>query len=128
MSAAQPSDGAHFIFEQALDRLDQLEFHVFRQPPDIVVALDYAGRVAIQRNAFQNIRINRSLAQEGGMDSGGGFSKDFDEFLADDFPLLFRIGDSLELIEEAVRGIDIVQVHGKGAGKDLLHFLGFVLA
>ena len=52
---------------------------------------------------FQDIRIDRSLSQEfDPFQFGGFFGEDVDEFLPDDLPLLFRIVDTRELLQETV--------------------------
>ena len=107
----QPPDLTHFVLEQPLDRLDQLELHILRETADVVVALDDAVRIAVERNALENIRVDRPLPEERSVDPGRRLGEDLDELLADDLALLLRIGDALELVEKTVRRIDITEVH-----------------
>ena len=55
---------AHFVLEQILERLDQLEAEFRRQAADVVVRLDGGGWAVLRGAAFDHVGIERSLGQE----------------------------------------------------------------
>ena len=124
----QAADGTDFILEQAFNRLHEFEFHILRKPAHVVVAFDDSGGIAVQRNTFENVRINRSLSKERRVDLCGGFREYVNELFADDLALLFRVLNALELVEETVGSVNVTEVHVKISGKHFLHHFGLVLA
>ena len=79
--------------------------------------------------AFQNIRPDRALGQEGdAVQLAGLFGKDVDEFAADDVSLLLRVGDARQLVQEAVSGIHVDEVRVHLAAEHFDHLFGFALA
>jgi len=101
---------ADLVLKQVAQRFDQrFEGDDIRQATNIVVALDHGG---ITHTAFDDVRVDRALDQEIDFaDFLAFFFKDADEFLANDFALAFGIGNTGELAEEAVLGIDANQIH-----------------
>src|SRR5690606_6128054 len=53
---------SHFVLEQHTKRFYHFEFHKIRQTAYVVMAF-YGGRRAVYRNRFDDIRVNRSLAE-----------------------------------------------------------------
>ena len=85
---------ADFILEQAAQRFDQLELHLFRQATHVMVTLDERGRVAGDRHRLDNIRIKRSLCEKLGLAYlAGGLLEDIDKGVPNDFSLGLWIGD-----------------------------------
>ena len=120
---------AHFILEEQAQRLDDfLEIDEVGQAADIVMALD-DGRLA--EAALDDIRVDRALDEViDGTDLLGLFLEDADEFLADDLALLLRLRHALELLVEAVLGIDADEVEVVRAfrAEDGLDLVALVLA
>ena len=56
------------------------------------------------------------------------FFENADEFLTDDLALLFGVGNTLELVEEAVFRVHCDEVHAELILEHLLHLLEFALA
>ncbi len=90
------------------------------------MAFDDPVRIAVQRDAFHDVRVNRPLPQEGRMDFRRGFGKYFNKFMADDLAFPFGVAYTLQFVQETVRGINVFQVHFKIAGKDFLNQLRFI--
>ena len=112
--AEGPAHLAYFIFEQLPQRFHQLEAQVVWQPAHVVVALDFHGNalagfgihVGVRR--LNHVGVQGSLRQViEGAQAGGFFFKDGNEFMANDFALLLRIGNSIHGIDEAATGVDI---------------------
>src|SRR6185503_7182179 len=86
------SDQSHFVFEQLTQRLDQLEIHFLRQSTDVVMTLDNSGWTT-HRHRFDDIGIECSLHEVTDVtQTFRFFLKHIDEYFADAFALLFRIG------------------------------------
>ena len=121
--------GAHFILEEQAQRLDDLlEVDEVRQAADVVVALD-DGRLA--EAALDDVWVDRALDEVvDGTDLLGLFLEDADEFLADDLALLLRLRHALELLVEAVLGVDAdeVEVVRSFRSEDGLNLVALVLA
>ena len=96
---------ANFILEQVAQRLHNfLKVYIIRQAANIVVALDDSGFTA--KAAFYDIRVNGALCQKVyRTDLLCFFLKDADEFFANDFALMLRLGNSgqLAVVTIAVR-------------------------
>ena len=58
------SELAHFILEQAFQRLDQLKLHFLRQAADVVMALDHRGGIAGDGHGLDHIGIQRALREK----------------------------------------------------------------
>ncbi len=92
-----------------------------------MVALD-DGALAAQA-AFHHVGVDGALGQELHLADLLGLSlEDADELLADDLALALRLGDTGELLQETVLGVDTAHVHVELAGHDLLHLVAFILA
>ncbi len=95
---------AHLVLEEPLQGLAELQVHLLGQSADVVVALDdFAGDV----KRLDAVRIDGALCQPTGIGNLLGLGiKDLHEVAADNLTLLFRVGDSGEVAEELLRGID----------------------
>ena len=92
------ADGAHLVFEQQAQRLDQLEAHLLGQPADVVVALDL-GRLT--RAALDHVAVEGALHEEPRVgELARLLFEAADELLADDLALALRVGDPDQLVEE----------------------------
>jgi hypothetical protein len=77
--------------------------------------------------AFDHVGINRALRQEARVAHAAGFFlKDADELLADDAPLLFRVGDTGQRAEEAGGGVHADQFHPQRLVERRRHLLAFI--
>ena len=124
--AQRHAAGAHFVFEQHLERLHQLELQVVRQPAHIVVGLDHFSRLGA---ALHDIRIDGTLGQElDAVQLAGLLFKHADKFGADDFALLLGVGHAVQLAEEPFAGVHIHQVGAQLFLEDLNHLFGLALA
>ena len=54
----------HFVFEQLAHRFDELEMHFFRQPADVVMALDHVRGIAADRDALDHVGVKRALREK----------------------------------------------------------------
>ena len=111
----------HFILEQQLDRLHQLEGHALGQTANIVVGLDAVG--------LQNVGIDGSLRQKINALQLLRFVVEYlDEFLADDLPLGLGVGDARQLVEKTIDGIHIDEIRVHFVPEDLDDLLRLTLA
>src|SRR5437764_566659 len=98
------------------------------------MSLNHLCRIAGDRDAFDDIRIESTLSQKFiatmsaatillifGQQFFCRVLKDFDEFIADDLALLFRINDPAQEGEETLRGINIFELHVEIFPEDSLH-------
>src|ERR1039457_7355173 len=90
---------------------DLLELHPRGQAPDIVVALYESGRIVVDRDAFDDIGIERTLGEKVGVsDLLERLLKHLDERLAYDLALLLGLPDALEAPQEDGRRVDDPEV------------------
>ena len=102
---------ADFVFEQVAQRLDQLEAQLGRQAADVVVQLDRVGRPVGRGAAFDHVGVQRALGQKlRVLDLACLGREALDERMADDPPLLLRIGDAGERAQEPSLGLHHVQI------------------
>ncbi len=114
----------HLVLEQALERLDQLEPHLLRQPAHVVMALDHRRRIAADGHRLDHVRVKRALREELRLAGApGGRLEHLDERPADDLPLPLRVGHALEPPQEQPRGVLILQLDLEMAPEDFLHHL-----
>src|SRR6185312_9853197 len=122
--------GAHLadlVFEQLAQRLEQLQTHLGGEAADVVVALDDRGR-PFDRHRFNDVGVERSLHQEVRLERRRRLFEDFNEDLADDLSLLFRIGNALQRPQELGPGIHGQQVQTELIAHRPLHFYEFIFA
>ena len=101
---------AHFVLEQAFQRLDQLELHVPGQAAHVMVALDHGRRVAGNRHRLDHVGIKRALREKHRLARTlRRRLKHVDERPSDNLPLALRIGDTPELGQEHLGGVLILQ-------------------
>ena len=118
----RPADRADLVLEQVLERLDQLELHVFWQTADVVVRLD------LDRGFRVLGRRSRSRPDRACPGPGTGtaptFSASASKTRMNVSPIVFRfcsgIGDTRQPLEEMLGRVDIDEVHAEGAGEDIL--------
>jgi hypothetical protein len=123
------TSGAHFIFEQVTQRLDQGQLHIGWQPADVVMSFDRHALLTIRRLALDDIGIERSLRQKArAFDAPRLALEDAHEFFADDLPFLLRVGDIGKSVEELIRRIDCDQRNMKMLAECGDNLFGFTLA
>ncbi|MPM59468.1 hypothetical protein SDC9_106310 [bioreactor metagenome] len=123
------SDFAHFVLEQVVQGFEQFEFQVLGQSAHIVVAFDQRRGIARDRHRLDHVGIGGALGEESGvLDRLGGVGEDAHEFGADDLALGFGIAHAGELVEEAVGGVDVDQLHVEVVAEELLHPVRLVFA
>jgi len=124
------ADGAHLVLEQGAQRLDELELQVVRQPADVVMALDRRRPGAPA--GLHDVRVERALHEEAHLlargarlvdDLAGGLLEDADELASDDLPLLLRVHDAGECVEEPLRGVHHLELHAGGRDEVALDLL-----
>src|SRR4030095_1805355 len=123
--------------------------HFLRQSANVMMTFDHLRGIALDRHALNHIRIKsalrekfvaavpalcpaeRSLRGEFALAMSlvfleqffGGVLKYFNEFIADQLSLRFRIGHSLEQPEKTIAGVHILQPHVKILAENpLYHF------
>ncbi len=123
-------DRAHLVFEEVAKRLDELKAKAWGQAADVVVGLDlHRGRGDVRCGGLDDIGIQRPLRKEVDVPELRrlGFENG-DELATDDAPLLLRVGDPAQRVEEPGCGIDIANVHVEVAVHHRQHALGFLFA
>ena len=109
---------AHFVLEQAFQRLDELELHFLRQAADVVMALDERGGIAGDGHGFDHVGIKRALREKFRLAGAlGRRLKNFDERPADDFAFAFRVGHAFEPFQKQFRGVLVLQFDFENAGR-----------
>ena len=102
------STGAHLIFKELFERLDQSKLHVLRKSAHIVVRFHHLRGLG---TALDDVRVDGPLSQEiDSLQLARLLFKYADKFAADHFTLLLRIGYSFQLPEEAVGGVHIDKI------------------
>ena len=127
------ADFADFVFEQLAQWLDELELHVLRQAPDVVVALDQGGGVTGDGDALDHVGIEGALGEKFEAGFGSGFGQRFhgvvedaDEFIADDLPFPLGGSDPFQPAKEAGGGADRLETDVKIVAEKALDGFGFV--
>src|SRR5206468_1338022 len=104
-------------------RLDEPEVHSLRKPADVVVRLDDRGGPA-DRLGLDAVGVDRALREVFDPAQARGLVlEDLDERLPDDLPLVLRIDDPLQTLEEEIpvpQHTDIEMVLGAEATLDLI--------
>ncbi len=99
------AQGTDLVLEQHAQRFDELrEAQLLRQAAHIVVTLDdgCVGTLA----ALDHVRIDGALGKVVHLSELSGFRlKYFDKVPADNMPFFLRLGDALQIREEAVCGV-----------------------
>ena len=115
------ADHTHFILEEKLDGLYQLEFQVFRQAAHIVMTLHGAG--------LHDVGVDGALCQEtDAVQLAGLLFENTDELCAYYLALLLRISYAGKLVEETVHRIYINQIRAEFVAENANHLLGLSLA
>ena len=95
------AEGSHLVLEEIPKWLDQFEFEIVGQSAHVVVELDRGSRPVGGGAALDHVRIERALREElRPFDFAGLVGKTLNEGLADSLPLLLRLGDAGQVIEE----------------------------
>ena len=119
---------AHLILEEHAQWLDDLEFHVVREPTDIVVAFYGGAGTARGGDALDDIRVDGTLSEPlDPLEESTLVVEDIDESGPDGLALAFRVGDTGQGGVELVGGADALDVQPH-ALVTLEHLLEFVLA
>ena len=118
------SEEPDLVLEEVLQRLDELQFHLFGESPHVVVGLDHGAGAAECRPGFDEVRIERPLGEEvRALDLSGLLLEDLDEDPADDLPFPFRIRHPLEALDKRLPRPRETNVHPEifpEEGPDLL--------
>src|SRR5690606_17811687 len=121
-------DLADLVLEKLAQRLDEAELHALGQAADVVVALDDRAR-SLRGHALDDVRVDRALHEPlGALDLRSRLLEDLDEDAPDGLPLLLRVGDALERLQEAFARIDVHELHLEGVAEDADDLLGLALA
>src|SRR5579863_2367901 len=92
------------------------------------MALDHRRR-ALERDRFDDVGIERALAEEArAADGRGVLFEDVDEGVADDAALLFGIDDAGEALEEEIGGLGDAQGDAEAGGESRLDAIAFARA
>jgi len=127
--AERDAEFAYLVLEQLAQRLEEIEIERLGKAADIVMALDRMCLLGLGAGRFDHVRVNGPLRQPPGVVEPARFGlENLDELAADDLAFLFRVGDALEVAEEAGSGIDVNDLDAEIAGEGLHHLLGFVEA
>ena len=114
------TDTTNLVLEEPLQRLAELQVHLLRQSADIVMALDDLTRDVERLDA---VGVDGTLCQPTGIGNLLGLSiKHFDKVATDNLTLLLRIGDSGQIGEELLAGIDTNDIQTQTAV--VVHHLG----
>ncbi len=112
--------------------------HFLRQPADVVMTLDHVRRVAADCDTFDHVGIERSLREKtiaavfgscglpillvfGREAPRSACFEDGDEFVADNFSFLFRIGNAAKFFKKTFGRVDVLQSDVKIFSKNALH-------
>src|SRR6185503_4786558 len=107
------ADRAHFVFEKFTQRLDQLEMHLFGQSADVVMCLD-RDRRSTKTDRLDNVGVESALNEPFDVTDVVSFSlKDINEFCADRFSFLFRIGNTSKHIVKLTRRVGTAHIQMK---------------
>src|SRR5690554_224135 len=103
--------GADLVLEEQPKRLDELEIHAFGKAAHVVMTLNDALFPAAERDALDDVGINRALNEEAGaFDPSGLALKDLDEEPPDDLSLHLGIRHACELMKKLFRCVDVDEV------------------
>ena len=97
------TNAANLVFEEPLEGFAELEVHLLGQTTHIVVGLDdLAGDI----ERLDTVWIDSALGKPLGVGDLLGLGiEDLDEVAADDLAFLLRVGDALQIGEEALAGV-----------------------
>ena len=99
---------ANFVLEELLERFNEAKLKVFRKSANIVVRLHHLGSLS---STFHDVGVDGALTQEfDAIEFASFFFENAYELAADDFALLFRVGNSSKLAEEAFGSINVDKV------------------
>ena len=120
---------AHLVLKQLADWLEQFKFHIPGQTSHIVVGFNQGGRIPIDRNAFDDIGIERSLGQEVYIPDLSDLTlENLYEGPADYLALALGIRDPFESLEKLPRSPDHTQIYLKISPEYLLDRFPFTFA
>ena len=89
--AQNRTDLTNLIFEKFSKRFNQCETELFRQTADVVMKFDVCSSTSVPMTGFDHVGVEGSLGKEFRVGNTECFAlESFDEFFADDFPLLLR--------------------------------------
>ena len=125
---------AHFVFEEVVERLNQVEMHPVGEGDEVVVALDGRGLAAgLARSALDNVGIDGALRQirhrlPVAFELLGNGEEFLPKLRADDAALLFRLGHAVKQLRIALFGMHMDEINVELLGEHFLHLLGLALA
>ncbi len=131
------ADRAHFVLEQRLQGLDQLELQVVGQAADVVVALDVRGSGAAAR--LDDVGVERALHEEldvappsNGPSAAMTSAATSSNVRMNSVPMILRLVSgsvtSRERVEELLRRVDDHEPDAGGGDVVALHLLALALA
>ena len=121
------TDGSYFILKQFTQRLNQRHFHIVRQATHIVVRLDHMRLACFGTGRLNHIGVNGALGQKGNIVQGTGvLIKHLDKGVTNNFPLLFRVLNPFQSIQEQVFGLSTNHPNTHILGKHRHHLVAFV--
>src|SRR5438094_1881131 len=121
--AEHAPEAPHLVLEELAERLEELEPHPFGQAADVVMALD-GGRGAAHRDRLDDVGVEGPLRQEADVgDLPRLLLEHLDEGPPDDPPLLLRLLDAAQVLEEARRRVDVAHVELHAVPADAEHLL-----
>ena len=127
------ADGAHLVLEERPQRLDELELQVLGQPADVVVGLDRRRPGAAA--GLDHVGVQRALHEEAHASSPSAavsLAASSSNTLMNSAPIALRLAsgsvDAVELVEEALLGVDRHERHLERVAERAHHLLALVLA
>ena len=125
---------AHLVFEEVVQRLNQVEMHALREGNQIVVRLDGARLPAgLACAALDDVGVDGALGQV--LHRAPVLSQILrhreellPELRTDDAALLFRIGHTAQKLQVALLGVHVDEVHVELLREHLFHLLGLAFA
>ena len=122
------ADPPHLVLEQEPQRLDEAHPHVLGQPADVVVRLD-RRRDALGAARLDHVGVERALHEPAHVaELPRLLLEDADELAADDLPLLLRLLDAVEQLEEPLLRLDVDERDVEVLAERLDDLLRLVLA
>ena len=123
------ADFAHLVLEQFAQWLDELHTHFLGQATHVVMRLDDVRLTRLSASGFDHVGVNRALREPvNAFEFVRFLIEDIDEQAADDLALIFGVTNTLERIEEAIRGIHANHIDMHMLGKGLHDLVALVMA
>ena len=115
--------GTNFILVKSVERLNQLELHVFWKSTHVVVRLDGLSSICTRLN---HVCVKCSLCQEFHIFELACFViKDIDKFVTDDLPFLLWIRHTSQFIKETFGSVCFNDIETKLTTKHVHNLVSF---